>query len=1234
MPEPVIGDLLDLPDRVHKGDFVLNLSAGVTDENAARTLAEYVVTPQLAECLDRAVGFVGSALDAGKSKAAYLHGSFGAGKSHFMAVLNLLLGGHREARRREELQPILAKHPWVEGKKFLLVPYHLIGARNLESAILGGYVEHVRRHHPKAPLPGVFVAEEIFANAISHRKALGDEKFFAALNQALGGSGDEGWGEMDGGWDAPAFDAAVAAPPGHESRGRLVGDLIQNVFPAYKGVAAAGKDEAYVPLDQGLSALSRHAKALGYHVLILFLDELILWLASHAADVPFLHREGQKLAKLVESQTADRPVPVVSFVARQRDLRELVGETVTGSQQLNFSDALRHWEGRFEVITLEDRNLPAIAEKRVLRPKSPAAKDQIDRAFAATIKMRQQARDVLMTADASEAEFRKVYPFSPALVETLVAVSSALQRERTALKIMLQLLVEKKGQLRLGELVPVGDLWDAVAHGEEAFSDVLRKRFDDARKLYHQKLRPVLEEEYRQSGASRGTPHADGPSGSAPVALADDRIVKTLLLAALVPEVPALKALTPDRLAALNYGSIRTMVPGQEGGKVLEKLRRWASREGAIRLTSPDSPTTEVAIQVSGVDTDSIVEKARGFDSTGSQQRLVRDVVMQALNLGDPNALWHAYPFVWRGTRRDVEVAFANVRDAAESLFDGPADGWRVVVDWPFDEPGHDRAEDVDRLNRLQAAGRDRRVLVWNPLFFSRKTRHDLGRLTILNQLLKEEMFQQYASHLGLQDRATARGILESQRSALTNTVRLAVEAAYGVRPAGEGQLDAAHDGQETRFWSLSSLLTPQPPVGATLADALEHLAGQALAAEFPAHPNFDPDGKKKALGKADLGRVWEVVQAAWQHPDRYTPVERGLRPLVRQAVEPLRLGTMAEDRFVLGDEWRAHLERHREAAGLDAPKVEQVRGWLDLPLRRGLPDEVGNLVILAYALQTNRTFYLNGVPESPGVDRLHPLAELRPQPLPTADEWAAARERAEQVFGLGRQPEMLTGANLALLERAVRERAGELAGGVAKLPDRLAVAADRLKEAHDFPRLGTARLAERLVRAVQSAGGAKALAQALARAEVGPSTAAVFRSLTTAAAVADRVGRVNWDSLDGLDELHGGDGARIVGLLRAALRDDELTQPLAPALDAAEQHAVRLLRDLAKKPDRDDRPQTPGPGQLRPPTPQFRAVETRSDVTATAAEFERLAAALADRLNEGAGRRVRLSWVVEEEVR
>ena len=96
-----IKDLIDLPDRVHGGDFVLKLSEGV--ENPKATLHDYVVTEQLARCFDTALDFIRSAVDSASSKAAYLHGSFGSGKSHFMAVLHLLLqrrGAGRTARAR------------------------------------------------------------------------------------------------------------------------------------------------------------------------------------------------------------------------------------------------------------------------------------------------------------------------------------------------------------------------------------------------------------------------------------------------------------------------------------------------------------------------------------------------------------------------------------------------------------------------------------------------------------------------------------------------------------------------------------------------------------------------------------------------------------------------------------------------------------------------------------------------------------------------------------------------------------------------------------------------------------------------------------------------------------------------------------------------------------------------------------------------------------------------------
>ncbi len=61
MPEKLISDILDLPDKVRKGDFVLNLSKGVTEPE--KTLAQYVVTPQLVASFDDALGFIRSAVE-------------------------------------------------------------------------------------------------------------------------------------------------------------------------------------------------------------------------------------------------------------------------------------------------------------------------------------------------------------------------------------------------------------------------------------------------------------------------------------------------------------------------------------------------------------------------------------------------------------------------------------------------------------------------------------------------------------------------------------------------------------------------------------------------------------------------------------------------------------------------------------------------------------------------------------------------------------------------------------------------------------------------------------------------------------------------------------------------------------------------------------------------------------------------------------------------------------------
>ena len=342
----LLSELIDIPLSIQRDDFVLKLDEGIRDDTATKTLSDYVITPELAPKFDEALRFLEAAVTTGTSKATFLHGSFGAGKSHFMAILHLILQGAPAARGHVKLTHIMPKHAgWLANRKFLLIPYHMIGKRDVASAILGTYVEHVRKHHPQAAIPGVYLGETLFEDARQLRRKFGDAAFFENLNQQ---GGDDGWGKSsyEKRWDATSLEDAMQAAPGSDPRSQLISALQRTYFSSY-ATQAESNTEAFLPLDKGLQVVARHAKSLGYDAVVLFLDELVLWLAGRAADPEFVHQEVQKLVNLVESQDSRREIPIISFVARQRDLVDLLGAATPGAQELRFSDAVKHWEERF-----------------------------------------------------------------------------------------------------------------------------------------------------------------------------------------------------------------------------------------------------------------------------------------------------------------------------------------------------------------------------------------------------------------------------------------------------------------------------------------------------------------------------------------------------------------------------------------------------------------------------------------------------------------------------------------------------------------------------------------------------------------------------------------------------------------------------------------------------------------------------------------------------------------------
>jgi hypothetical protein len=152
----------------------------------------------------------------------------------------------------------------------------------------------------------------------------------------------------------------------------------------------------------------------------------VLWLSSRASDRAWLNAEAPKTVKLVEAQDAHRPIPMVSYVARQRDIAELVGDQLAGADAIALRDSLKYWEGRLDVVPLEDRNLPAIVKEKVVRPKDAAAAKSLDDAFDGMRHGLGNAWGTLLGESWTEKDFRNLYPFSPALVEALVALSHHL----------------------------------------------------------------------------------------------------------------------------------------------------------------------------------------------------------------------------------------------------------------------------------------------------------------------------------------------------------------------------------------------------------------------------------------------------------------------------------------------------------------------------------------------------------------------------------------------------------------------------------------------------------------------------------------------------------------------------------------------------------------------------------------------------------------------------------------
>ncbi|OON82074.1 BREX-2 system ATPase PglY [Streptomyces tsukubensis] len=1217
---PLLKDLMDLPATVSTSSYVLKLSEAVTEEGSRKALEEYVVTGELLRNYRETLGMISTALDTQSSMAVYLHGSFGAGKSHFMAVLHALMSNSPAARARQEFDPLYQDFDWLRagGKKFLLVPYHMLNADSLEHRVLGGYVDWVAERHPKADIPRVYRTDALFDQLRDMRQDFGDDQFLAQLNAGVEEEVDE-WGNSAF-WTPERLDAALNAAEVHdksvrvdldnpstpaELRARLTQDAMRTVARRYARMAAQG--EGFIPLDDGLAVIAEHAKSLGYDALVLFLDELMLWLTMMMQDEKRVLRESGKFTNFVEGSHSRRAIPVISFIARQKDLREITGEEMHGTAESAMQQNLKYASGRFDPIKLEDRNLPEIAHERLLKPRSPEARQEVqaglDRLLAANPGA---ARDTWLGDDkalvgSGEEPLRKAYPFTPAFMDALVQISSALQRNRTGMKLMGEILADQRDRLRLGDLVSLGDLYPYLGKGgDKPFQDATRVVFESAERLYKTKLRPHLITTHKvaeEDAVAYARDPESVPAERRPALAAftgDDRIMRTLLLSALAPGAVSLQHLTVERLLALNHGSIRSRFKGGEVGALEGKLSQWAGQFAEIKVTGSGAQAS-VLLELTDIDLDSILANANTYTQTRFQRDLAERILRRQLDLGAQRLGYDELTFVWKGSPRTLEVNFANVRDkekvSDQNLKPATEGLWRIVVDYPFDDGPFSAREHANRIREIrEQAGPDgpARTLAWLPSHLSQQAQDSFRRLTVIDNVLSDEdrFHGTFAKHLSQDKRVRAWQLLEAQRDTLTREAEKALKQAYGLADKKESEVQPGFDDHLDPVHAVPGLSLP---IGAPFDKAVRLIAARLLERQFPGHPQLDPENFGKAVTTPEAKKVYGLVSQAAEARDRRVEVPAGDRGLMRRVAVPLLLGSMGEAYFELSSHWPQFFADQVRAddlpAGDDLTYV-RLTDWLDRPEPRGLHETVKQLVIAAFAQIDDRVWVSGGAVQDKSLAFAARAGDaLRTQPRPSEADWEEALARYESLFGDKPKARLYRGQIINQFATAVRDRARSFAEDAAGLVRRLEDCQGRLGLDETDP-AGRFALARRSLELVTQLADSAEAGSAAARRTVetlagfdlrGVSPLRYGTSLAQARKVAAALvaAEADWETLD-LAEGLGPEGHSVLERLKGAARSDQQTADLAKALESARREVIALVRAQQAAPPPPQQPVGP----------------------------------------------------------
>ncbi|MCG8417456.1 MAG: DUF6079 family protein [Proteobacteria bacterium] len=997
---PTITDVFDLPraQDIRALGFVIKLgdvdarSGGADEQRVAKLIDDYVITPSVEAELPRILDDIKQVYDRGEEYGRFIHGSFGSGKSHFMTLLSMLLehvgpawdkfrpllARHRAAQKAEGRAPVgrnLVDHEtWIPQANLLVVRIHMLSVRGrttgLDRAVYDAFNAALeRRGKPSFEFLHV---DAIFAEIRREADNYGDLVWKHLQTAGIVGSAEE-------------FEAVAKGSP----RGR---ERLARAWLAHKGrdPAQSGIDPRW---SEGLRRMGEHARAQGFGGIVLMIDELLLWLAEKSGQ-EFV-REINDLDVIVDHNTGQRPLPIFVFAALQRNVKEFFPDLADESKIYEHID---HHLKRFEITKLEDTGLRHIVKGRVLRPTDAA---MVQRAVDSLAEAHKRVLPALL-ADADLDYLRDVYPFHPALIEMLVDVTSLMQRERSALRLLYELLVIHYPNLPLGQFLPVGSAFAAIfpRSGVEASKKV--ELMQDIHHQYYTRLVPAMqamaEDDARELDPER--------------LRALDQLVKTVLLAEVSPKLKQ-NGLTIERLVQLNAVDV-------EGETYRSRVRVAETDLLALSQAVPDlqvagrGKTALVRYVLGRVSLGEILRRARSkVDNAQQRFRVFWPALKQALSIaghkgfedGGPNrGDWDLKD--WRRTRRRGALVLGNVREMTYEDFVPPAGTFQVLIDYPWDKPGHTVDEDRLKATKVRKTRGSMYTACWLPRHLSPTELAVLTDLAALQYLLSDPGQEDLLDTLGPQDRTK---VLDQARIRLKTS---------------QGQLDDLLREVYIRhgeFLALISDVDKSRP-HETLADNLRHIATVLMDRRYPQHPAFLAEPRA-----ADLTLLLSWMVAAGE-TDVSVGYDEATGKVLRNLGQPLELVNLGQSKASLRLDSRYIkdvLQRTDKDSLSWAPVAEHLRESY------GLQSRVVNLFLCFLCQRNHRALdELTGEPIEVDIG-ISPSARVRLErgALVGGAQWHRLRALGHQLLAVPRPlaPRSLQGQDrfaVALKDRGRDKRA------------------------------------------------------------------------------------------------------------------------------------------------------------------------------------------------------------------